>query len=55
MIQKTRLCCLSQGSIACLILLFLNIVAGAVHAQSGGLKVIVNNERESGGSVCFLR
>ena len=48
MIQKSRLCCLSHGSIACFILLFLNIVVVPVIAQSGGLKVIVNNERESG-------
>jgi hypothetical protein len=53
MIQKTRLCCLSHGSIACFILLFLNIVVVPVHAQSGGLKVIVNNERESG-EVCVF-
>ena len=51
MIQKNRLCCLSHGSIACFILLFLNIVVVPVIAQSGGLKVIVNNERESG-EVC---
>ncbi len=51
MIQKSRLCCLSHGSIACFILLFLNIVVVPVIAQSGGLKVIVNNERESG-EVC---
>ena len=53
MIQKTRLCCLSHGSIACFILLFLNFVVFPVHAQSGGLKVIVNNERESG-EVCVF-
>lgn len=51
MIQKSRLCCLSHGSIACFILLSLNIVVVPVIAQSGGLKVIVNNERESG-EVC---
>ena len=52
MIQKNRLCCLSHGSIiTCFILLFLNIVVVPVIAQSGGLKVIVNNERESG-EVC---
>ena len=51
MIQKSRLCCLSHGSIACFILLILNIVVVPVIAQSGGLKVIVNNERESG-EVC---
>ena len=53
MIQKSRLCCLSHGSIACFILLFLNIVVVPVIAQSGGLKVIVNNERESG-EVCVF-
>jgi len=53
MIQKTRVCCLSHGSIACFILLFLIIVIVPVHAQSGGLKVIVNNERESG-EVCVF-
>jgi hypothetical protein len=53
MIQKTRLCCLSHGSIACFILLFLNIVVVPVNAQSSGLKVIVNNERESG-EVCVF-
>ena len=51
MIQKSRLCCLNHGSTACFILLFLNIVVVPVIAQSGGLKVIVNNERESG-DVC---
>jgi hypothetical protein len=51
MIHKCRLCCLSHGSIACFILLFLNIVVVPVIAQSGDLKVIVNNERESG-EVC---
>ena len=53
MIQKTRLCCLNRGSIACFILLFMNIVVVPVLAQSGGLKVIVNNERESG-EVCVF-
>jgi hypothetical protein len=53
MIQKRRLCCLSHASIACLVLLILNVVVVPVHAQSGGLKVIVNNERESG-EVCVF-
>ena len=53
MIQKSRLCCFSHGSIACFILLFLDIVVVPVIAQSGGLKVIVNNERESG-EVCVF-
>ena len=51
MIQKNRLCCLSHGTIACFILLFLNIVVVPVIAQSDGLKVIVDNEREDG-QVC---
>jgi HNH endonuclease len=51
MIQKTRLCCLSHGSIACFILLFLNIIVVPLNAQSDGLKVIVDNEREDG-QVC---
>ena len=51
MIQKTRLYCFGHGSIACFILLFLNVLVIPVNAQSGGLKVVVNNERESG-EVC---